>query len=68
VAFFSGNRDDGWFLKIDSQGNVELNKTMNIEAGYASFFSLIQTDDKCFVLTFRGSFWNMSTFGGLLLS
>jgi hypothetical protein len=65
-GFYSGNRDDGWFLKIDSQGNVALNKTITVEAGYASFFSLTQTSDRGFVLTSRGSFWNMSTFGGLL--
>jgi hypothetical protein len=65
-GFFSGNRDDGWFLKIDSQGNVELNKTMTVEAGYASFFSIIQTSDRGFVLTCRGLFWNMSVFGDII--
>jgi hypothetical protein len=62
----SGTLSDGWFLKIDSNGNVEWNKTIGVNVGYSSFTSLIQTSDGGFALASSGTQWNMSGVGALL--
>ena len=62
----SGTLSDGWFLKINSNGNVEWNKTIGVHVGYSSFTSLIQTSDGGFALASSGTQWNMSGVGALL--
>ena len=62
----SGTLSDGWFLKINSNGDVEWNKTIGVHVGYSSFTSLIQTSDGGFALASSGTQWNMSGVGALL--
>jgi hypothetical protein len=60
------NSAKGRLLKVDSEGNVYWNSTLNVNAGYADFTSLCRTSDGGFALTYKGWFWNMSGFGGIL--
>ena len=53
-------------MEINSNGDVEWNKTIGVHVGYSSFSSLIQTSDGGFALASSGTQWNMSGVGALL--